>query len=76
MIMAACGLLLLDFGEGMANQFSPAEMESWFAGVTPEAVALFGRVFGALVAYGVIGALTSAIFGSVGGMIYPRLRDN
>jgi hypothetical protein len=37
---------------------------------------LAGRVFGALVVYGIIGSLVSGLFSSIGGMIYPKLSSH
>jgi hypothetical protein len=74
MIMAAFGIFMASFGQGVVNQFAPdqfAELVGY--GLTPEMIALVGRVFGALIVYGVIGSLVSGLFSSIGGMIYPKL---
>jgi hypothetical protein len=74
MFLAAFGVLLTNFGQGVVDQFSPATLEQWAAyGMTPNAIALAGRVVGALVIYGMIGSLVSGLFSSIGGMIYPKL---
>jgi hypothetical protein len=74
MFMAAMGVLLSNFGQGVVSQFTPEQLESLVAyGLTPGTIALAGRVFGALVIYGVIGSLICGLFSSIGGMIYPKL---
>jgi hypothetical protein len=69
MFMAAIGVLMVDFGTGVVNQFA------WLSdyGLAIETIALVGRVFGALIIYGIIGSLVSGLLSSIGGMIYPKL---
>jgi len=74
MVMAALGILLADFGQAVAMQFTPDHFAPWGIAVRPETMALAGRVTGAFVIYGLIGALVSALIGAIGGMLYPRLR--
>ncbi len=74
MLMAAFGVMMVSFGQGVVNQFTSdqlAELVNY--GLTPDIIALTGRVFGALVIYGVIGSLISGLFSAIGGMIYPKL---
>lgn len=74
MILAAAGVLLVNFGQGVVAQFTPETM-AWLAtyGLTPANIAVAGRVVGALIVYGVIGSLVSGLLSSIGGMIYPKL---
>lgn len=69
MFMAAIGVLMVDFGTGVVNQFA------WLSdyGLAVDTIALVGRVFGALIIYGIIGSLVSGLLSSIGGMIYPKL---
>lgn len=74
MILAAFGIFMVNFGQGVVNQFSPDQLASMAAyGLSPDTIAMAGRVFGALTVYGVIGALIAGLFSSIGGMIYPKL---
>lgn len=74
MVMAAFGVFMANFGQGVVNQFSPDQLAEFVGyGFTPEMIALVGRVVGALIVYGVIGSLVSGLFSSIGGMIYPKL---
>ena len=74
MAMAAFGVFMVNFGQGVVNQFAPDQL-AWLVnyGLTPAVIALAGRVLGALIVYGVIGSLVSGLFSSIGGMIYPKL---
>jgi hypothetical protein len=91
MAMAALGIFMTNFGQGVAdqlipelqglvgfiNQSAPEQLAASFtyllSFLTPDVVALIGRVFGALIVYGVIGSLVAGLFSSIGGMIYPKL---
>ena len=74
MILAAFGIFMVNFGQGVVNQFSPDQLAGLAGyGMSPDTIAMAGRVFGALTVYGVIGALISGLFSSIGGMIYPKL---
>jgi hypothetical protein len=74
MFLAALGFLMVDFGSGVVGQFTPEGLTSFAQyGLTPEVIALIGRVFGALIVYGIIGSLVSGLLSSIGGMIYPKL---
>jgi hypothetical protein len=74
MILAAAGALMVDFGQGVVSQFPPEQLETLVSfGLTPNVIALMGRVFGALIVYGLVGSLISGLFSSIGGMIYPKL---
>ncbi len=74
MFLAAFGILLSNFGQGVVIQFTPESLASLAAyGLSPANIALAGRVIGALIIYGVIGSLVSGLFSSIGGMIYPKL---
>lgn len=74
MAMAAFGIVMVNFGQSVVNQFAPDQL-AWLVnyGLTAEVIALAGRVLGALIVYGVIGSLISGLFSSIGGMIYPKL---
>ncbi|HXV98559.1 MAG TPA: hypothetical protein VEC93_09055 [Anaerolineae bacterium] len=74
MAMAAFGIFMVNFGQSVVNQLAPDQL-AWLVnyGLTPEVIALGGRVVGALIVYGVIGSLVSGLFSSIGGMIYPKL---
>ncbi len=73
MILAANELLMINIGQGVVNQFAPEQLVAWGPYLTPPVVALAGRVLGALVVYGLIGALISALIGALGGMLYFKL---
>lgn len=74
MMLAAGGAIMSDFGQSVVNQFSPEQMAGFAGyGLTPNAIAMMGRVFGALIVYGVVGSLISGLFSSIGGMVYPKL---
>jgi len=74
MFLAAFGVLLTNFGQGIVAQFTPATLDQLAGyGLTPVNIALAGRVIAALIIYGVIGSLVSGLFSSIGGMIYPKL---
>ena len=77
MTMAAFGVIMVDFGQNIVNQFPGDQMAGLVNyGLTPEVLAMAGRVSGALIVYGVIGSLVSGLFSSVGGMIYPKLSSS
>ena len=74
MILAATGIFMVNFGQGVVTQFTPEQLQSFLNyGLTPNILAIFGRVFGALIMFGVIGSLISGLFSSIGGMLYPKL---
>ncbi len=74
MFMAAIGVFMVNFGQGVVNQFTPEQLAGWNSyGLTADTISLAGRVFGALIVYGVIGSLICALLSSIGGMIYPKL---
>ncbi len=74
MLMAAVGIFMVSFGQGVVNQFTPSQLATWQSvGLTADTISLAGRVFGALVVYGIIGSLVCALLSSIGGMIYPKL---
>jgi hypothetical protein len=76
MFLAAVGVLMVNFGQGVVGQFNPGQLEGWSTYVSPGTIALAGRVFGALIVYGVVGSLVAGLFSSIGGMIYPKLSSN
>jgi hypothetical protein len=76
MFMAGQGMLLTDFGQNVVNQLEPAWLVALTAYATPETLALAARVFGALLVYGLAGALVTALLSTVGGMVYPKFRDS
>jgi hypothetical protein len=74
MALAAFSVIMVNFGQNVVNQFSPDQLTGLVGyGLTPQFIALAGRVCGALLVYGVIGSLVSGLFSSIGGMIYPKL---
>lgn len=74
MAMAAFGVIMGSFGQNVVSQFTPDQLSNMVnLGLTPEIIALAGRVSGALLVYGVIGSLVSGLFSSIGGMVYPKL---
>jgi hypothetical protein len=74
MYLAANGVLMVDFGQSIVTQFSPEQLEGLQTfGITGDTVARSGRVFGALIVYGVIGSLMVALLSSVAGMVYAKL---
>ena len=73
MILAATGIFMVNFGQGVATQFPPDQLPAFLTMLTPEIIASVGRVFGALIIFGVVGSLVSGLFSSIGGMIYPKL---
>ncbi len=67
---------MTNFGLGVVNQFTPEQLNGLVTyGLTPNTIALAGRVVGALIMYGVLGSVISGLFSSVGGMIYPKLSN-
>ena len=73
-VMAAAGILMPEVGQGVVTQFTPGQLEGLaHYGLPPNTIALAGRVFGALIIYGVVGSLISGLVGSMGGMIYAAL---
>lgn len=76
MVMAVFGILMANFGQGVVAQFTPEQLTTLAGfGFNAEVIALAGRVFGALIIYGVIGSLVAGLFSSIGGMIYPKLSN-
>ncbi len=76
MIMAAFGIVMVQFGHGVVSQFTPEQLATISGyGLSPEIIAMTGRVFGALIVYGVIGSLVAGLFSSIGGIIYPKLSN-
>ena len=73
MILAANGRMMINFGKGVVVQFTPEQLDALSNILSPYTLALIGRVFGALVVYGLIGALLAALLASLGGMIYVKL---
>ncbi len=73
MLMAALGVLMTNVGLGLVSQFTPEQLASLGAYITPDTIALAGRVLGALIVYGILGSAISGLFSSIGGMIYPKL---
>ncbi|MCB0177042.1 MAG: hypothetical protein KDI62_02350 [Anaerolineae bacterium] len=74
MILAAFGLLMEGFGVGIANQISPEGLATLASyGLSVDAIAMAGRVIGALIVYGLIGSLLAGLLSSIGGMLYPKL---
>jgi hypothetical protein len=74
MVLAAAGVFMVNFGQNVVTQITPDQLASLSNyGLTPTVIAVVGRVFGALIIYGVIGSLISGLFSSIGGMIYPKL---
>lgn len=76
MFLAALGFMMVNFGQGVVNQFSPEDLQSISNYISPNTIALAGRVFGALIVYGIVGSLVAGLFSSIGGMIYPKLSSN
>jgi hypothetical protein len=76
MVMAAFGVLMVDFGVGVVSQFTPDRLAAFANyGLSANTIALAGRVVGALIVYGIIGSLVSGLLSSIGGMIYPKLSN-
>lgn len=76
MILAVFGAFMSDVGQRIVSQFTPEQLvglAGW--GLTPETIALIGRVFGALLIYGVIGSLIAGLVSAIGGMIYPKISN-
>jgi hypothetical protein len=79
MLLAAVGISvfgipIVNFGYGIVSQFTPEQLEGLTNyGLTPDTIALMGRVFGTLIIVGLVGSLISALFSAIGGMIYPKL---
>lgn len=76
MFLAALGFMMVNFGQGVVNQFSPEDLQSISNYISPNTIALAGRVFGALIVYGIVGSLVAGLFSSIGGMIYPKLSSS
>jgi hypothetical protein len=73
MLLAAQGLLMVQVGESLLSNFSPAQLALWriYGWLGPLQVA--GRVGGALVVYGLLGSHVSAVLGTAGALIYIKL---
>ncbi len=76
MIMAGQGILMVEFGRNVAEQFASQQLMIWGRLITPDKIALAGRILGACLVYGLLGSLLSALLSSIAGMIYLRLRDS
>ena len=68
--------LLTGFGQNVVNQLEPGLLSALTVYAMPETLALAARVFGALLVYGLAGALVTALLSTVGGMVYPKFRDS
>jgi hypothetical protein len=73
MFMAANGLLMVNIGQGVLTQFPAGQIESLSEYISPNTIALVGRVIGALLVYGIIGSLISALVSSLGGRVCVKL---
>lgn len=74
MLFAAFGFLMAGFGLGIVSQITPESLTTLAGyGMSTEAIALAGRVVGALIVYGLIGSLVTGLLSSIGGMLYPKL---
>ncbi len=73
MLLAAQGLLMVQVGESLLSNFSPAQLALWriYGWLGPLVVA--GRVCGALLVYGLLGSHISAVLGTAGALIYIKL---
>ncbi len=69
MVMSAAGFFMVGPGQRIAEQLNGLVEY----GITADTLSLAGRVFLALIWFGVIGSLVSAFISSIGGMIYPKL---
>lgn len=72
--LAALGFLMQELGANLVTQWSPEALARFHAlGFSTGDLALVGRVVAALVVYGIIGSLTTALLSSISGMIYPYI---
>jgi hypothetical protein len=74
MFLAAHGVLLQSFGQGVARNIYPLCLSGWQFVFSPEVIALIGRVIGAFMVYGLISALVMAIISTIGGMLFSELK--
>jgi len=72
MLLAANGLLLVDFGQSLVNLRTPEQLELLSSIISIHSLAFAGRVSGVLL-YGLIGSLMSALVSAVGGMVCFKL---
>lgn len=74
MIMAAFGLYFTWFGDNLVVQLTAEQVATFSSyGFTPAMIAMASRVIFALIASGIIGSLVSALFSSIGGMVYAKI---
>ncbi len=73
MILAAGGYLLVNFGQSFAANFGSETVALWGMMLDHNTLALSGRIFGALLVYGVMGTLISALISAFGGMVWMKL---
>jgi len=76
MSLAARGVLLSQAGDKIAALLPALQPEIWSVVATPENMALAGRVLAALIIYGILGALITALISSIGGLIYFELSSD
>ena len=70
MILAANGMLLVEFGQEIILLRTPEQLELLNRFIATHTLALSGRVFGAFLLYGLIGSLISALISAFGGIVY------
>lgn len=73
MALAANGMLLAEFGQGTVELRTPEQLELLSHIISAHTLALTGRVLGALLLYGLIGSLGSALISAFGGMVCYKL---
>jgi len=72
MVLAANGLLLVDFGQSLVDLRTPAQMMLLSSIIAPHTLALVGRVLGALVLFGLIGSLVSGLVSAFAGLVWVK----
>ncbi len=73
MVLAAFGVTFQQVGQGMLTQFSDAQLASMVeSGLTERLLSTGSMVLAALFVCGIGGIVVAALFGGVGGWLYPK----
>ncbi len=73
MVLAAFGVTFQQVGQGILTQFSDAQLASMVeSGLTEQLLSAGSMVLAALFVCGIGGIVVAALFGGVGGWLYPK----
>ena len=76
MTIAAFGTTFTSYGEGVLAQFSDTQLATLMeVGFTEQMIATSGSVLSAMFVCGAGGMVVSALFGWLGGWLYPKFGD-